>query len=53
MSDAELEKRQTTARRMRRQADNIGVVAEQLKGELTEDETVTRFNQFLENVEKG
>lgn len=45
--------KETTARRMRREADNVGIVADQLKGELTEDETVNRFNQFLENVEKG
>lgn len=51
--DPNTAKKQTTARRMRQQADNIGFVAEQLKGELTEDETTNRFNQFLENVEKG
>lgn len=53
MSDKAAARKADTARKMRRQVDDIGLLSEKLKGELNEDETVSRFDQFLENVENG
>ncbi len=53
MSDRAQARQKETARKMRQQSDDIGLVADKLKGKLDDDETKTRFNKFLENVESG
>lgn len=53
MSDKSVERKNRTAQKMRKQVNDIGLLSEKLKGELNEDETAIRFDQFLENVENG